>query len=180
MPDHGIDLIADALMEFAVHAGYHERRRVLAAELLADGVTAADIDLLGRSVEGDHAEVSVVGRRLAAVLSDPEQRRARIADLKLASAARTKRQERPVFGEAQRQRPGPVQDEEPTWEQEQACRRAYCRVVSDRAAPAAVAAELGIPEGEIAALVERGRAMAADEVERSRIAKTAGKPKAAP
>lgn len=148
-----IDELEEALVAFAVDAGDPVRRRKRAVQLAAEGMTPAQIELLGEhcegTVDGEHAAVRV----LCALLADPERRRQRLDDLGRAAEAR----------EARRRGDEPNADGRRAPSNEELDQRfAFARVVCDGAKPFQVANELGIATDEVLRLVELERARRGD------------------
>lgn len=84
-----VDAMDQALQDFGICAGYPQRRRDWAAELLLDGLDVAGLHLLGRHIEkgtpaGPHKAASI----LAKTLSDPERWRAMLPDVQRFERAR--------------------------------------------------------------------------------------------
>ena len=153
-----LDEIEDALLVAGVHDGFPVERRALAGSLLADGVGPADVDLLCAHVRDTVDGVPAANRVLAALLSNPNERKARLVDLRRCAAIRARTGER-AFGDAYAV-PAPLpQEDRGQWEQDRRCRVAYCRAVSDRVDLAAVAAEIGVSIEDLAVMIERGRVL---------------------
>jgi len=143
----------EALAAFGVHAGFPEKRRGLAGLLLADGLGAEDVELLGRHCEatvvtrdGLPREASVV-RVLVSILACPADAKARTADLRACAAATAQRNE-PEFGKSLRQQPS---------DEDLAQRTAFARVIADRAPVDRVAAEMGTTPTKVERLVAAER-----------------------
>lgn len=147
-----IDAMDEVLQGFAVDAGDPQRRRARAQALLAESVTAEQVETLGRYFEGITEDECSAIRMLCACLYDPAKRTAKLQDLQKAAAARQERRQAPYPGQGQWQSPD-------TADAARQARIAFCRVVADRKPEAEVATEMGLPVSRVRELVEQGRAI---------------------
>jgi hypothetical protein len=171
-----LEELVDALASFEVHPGFPDRRRVLAGQLLAAGVTPADIEVLGdhclrtvvdksssndRRTGGDRrSPTGAAARVLVTLLADPEKRASRLKDLADIDRAREARRSR-LAGRPPGDRPStpaPQQGEDAAqWQYDRNCVIAYARAVCDGRGLKVAADELGVPIEQIGAMIERGR-----------------------
>jgi len=151
--NHLTDLI-ETLAGFAVHTGFPEQRAALAGQLLADGVSVADVEALGshceKMIEGEANAIRV----LLALLQDPEKRTARLADLATVAAAKLNRKAKTDGGPNQHFKVDAGPEE---IDHDRKCYMVYCRVVADRKEIRFVANEFGLPLDSMPAMIARGR-----------------------
>ena len=104
-------------------------------------------------------DVGLAARYLGSVTSDPERCRQAIADLAChLNAKRRQDRERNAMHTPYRNAPQEGESTE-VWEHDRKCRIAWCRVNSDHRSIAEVAAELGVKEGTLTAMLDRGRVL---------------------
>lgn len=152
-----LDDLDDALAAYEVHAGYPAQRRELAGKLFAAGTTTDDVVVLGDNLTAMQPRGAVPKILAAALLSDDLAQR--LADLRRVEAARSKRTS-PRFGDkptAVAPLPG---EDQAAWEWDRKCIIARSRVRSDRRTHREVAAELGVAEADLPAMIARGIEMA--------------------
>ena len=143
------DALIDALMVADVHAGFPDRRRELAMQLLAEGVTADDVDLLAEHMEKTADRPAAA---LATLLAACEPRTDRISDLRAVREAKARRRLRRSPGQS------------PTmlrWDRERIAGMLACAVDVDRRDLEHAASELGIPESEREDMLDLGRRLRA-------------------
>lgn len=168
----------EVLCAFAVHVGFPEEREQLARRLLFEGVSTADVEVLGRHCEATLGDQPSAVRVLVSLLTDQPKRDERLVEAKRHREARARLHDRP-FGDKPTQ-PGPLPDEpQAVWEHDRQCRAAWCRVHSDRRPKEAIAIELGVPVGAMDALMARGRVLCEPpQIDRRQIATSATAAKA--
>lgn len=152
-----IEDIDDAIATYEVHAGYPAQRRELAGKLFAAGITADDVAVLGDNLTAMQPRGAVPKILATALLAEDLPQR--LADLRRVAAARSQRTS-PRFGDkptAVAPLPG---EDSAAWEWDRKCIMARSRVRSDRRTHREVAAELGVAEADLPAMIARGIEMA--------------------
>lgn len=145
------DQLAGTLLQVGVFVLSTPKRLALAQALVEAGVSADDVVGLAEFVASCEKDEATARRYLCAMLQDAEKRQDAIANLKAFRAARG----RPKWSLP------PVP--EGYWDHDQQCRRAWCRVHSDRRTREEVAAEFGVGLLTLEAMLDRGHVICAPD-----------------
>lgn len=158
-----INDLSDCLIVYGLEIGFAEKRLALARMLDNDGISLADLEMLG-----DHCKASTTSEASAAnvlrkLLSEPKLRDERLADLrKRADLQKAKHTE----ANADSRRPiGPLAGEDPeAWGRDRQCRIAYCHSHGDRWPIERIAREMGLHAGTVSGMIDRGRVLCASPI----------------
>lgn len=150
-----VQSLDDELLAVGVFALSKKARLAIAEELWRAEIRAGDVERLFRWISAGESE-GKARRYLAGLLQDIEGTKEALADLDKRDRIRGGAQQRNSMNYRDAPQEGESRE---AWEHDRMCRIAWCRVQADGRSVAEVADELGVKEGTVTAMLDRGRVL---------------------